>query len=114
MLIIENGKLALSNKFVTCQGETKPIGEEGIKWWIDTCSLHGYDYEFSEANYSQEVLNRFEQIKDFDTKYIYVLEQFVSDGIDITLEELKIDMLKSENEYLKTLLLDLTTVVLGG
>lgn len=80
MLIVKNDKLELSNEFVTCNGETKPIGEEGKDWWIETCNKHNYQVSFSQADYSQETLARFEKIKDFDVKHISCLEMYVVDG----------------------------------
>ena len=80
MLIIKNEKLQLSDEFVSCNGETKPIGQEGKQWWVDTCEKHGYEYEFLPPDYPQEVLNRFEEVKNFDAKYLHCLEMYVSDG----------------------------------
>lgn len=109
MVIVIDGKLQLSNEFVSCNGETKPIGEEGRNWWIETCALHGYDYEFTPASYSPDVLKRFEEVKDLDPKHIFVVELYVRDGFvspDI--------VLVLENARLKSLLSDLTEVVLMG
>jgi hypothetical protein len=109
MLLIEDGRLALSQEFVTCNGETKPIGEEGRQWWVDTCEIHKYEYSFSNAEYTDEVLKRFEEIKNFDPKYIYMLEMYVQDGF--VSPEIELLM---ENIKLKGLLSDLTEVVLMG
>ena len=80
MLIIKNERLQLSDEFISCNGEIKPIGEEGKQWWVDTCEKHGYDYEFSPSQYSDDVLNRYNEIKNFDVKYLPYLEMYVSEG----------------------------------
>ena len=80
MLIVKNEKLQLSDEFVSCNGEIKPIGEEGKQWWIDICEKHGYAYEFTHSQYSDSVLKRYDEIKNFDVKYLPYLEMYVSEG----------------------------------
>lgn len=109
MVTVVDGVLQLSHEFVSCNGETKPVGEEGRDWWIETCELHGYDYEFTPAVYSQEVLDRFEEVKNINPKYIFAIEMYVRDGFVSP----EIDLLV-ENIKLKSLLSDLTEVVLLG
>jgi len=106
MLIIKDNKLSLSDLFVTCNGETKAIGDEGSQWWIDTCNKHEFDYSFKDAVYEKEILDRFEKIKDFDIKYLAILEQYVLEGTEIVSDELKLELLKKDNESLKSQLLD--------
>ena len=106
MLIINNGKIELSNEFVNCNNEIKPIGEEGKQWWVDTCEAHNYSLEFLPSEYSKEILDRFEEIKDFDIKYLAILEQYVLEGTEIVSDELKLELLKKDNESLKSQLLD--------
>ena len=110
MLIVKNNKIELSNEFVNCNNEIKPIGEEGKQWWIDTCEVHNYSLEFLPSDYSKEVLDRFEEIKDFDIEYINYLELYVQDGTISNKIQLII-----ENVKLKQTIADLTeTVLMGG
>jgi hypothetical protein len=109
MIIVVEGKMKLSDEFVTCQEETKPIGEEGKSWWEETCAIHGYDFEFSPAVYPQDVLTRFEEVKDMDPKYKFAAELYVRDGFVAPDIELLM-----ENAKLRGLLSNLTEVVLMG
>lgn len=95
MLIIKDNKIEMSQEFVSCNGETKPIGQEGKQWWVDTCEKHGYEYEILPPDYPQEILNRFEEVKNFDVKYLpylemYVLDGFISPEIGLLMENLSL------------------------
>ncbi len=109
MIIVVDGKMQLSDEFVTCRGETKPVGEEGKVWWQETCELHNYEFEFSPAVYPQDVLTRFDEVKDMDPKYKFAAELYVRDGFVAPDIELLM-----ENAKLRGLLSDLTEVVLMG
>lgn len=117
MIFKNNGLLELPKLKVkyTKSNETieQFITEEGKQWWLDFDAK--WDdieiIEFIDVSYTQDQLDRFEEIKGINTNEEALNEYVMNGTLDDKLGELK---LKKENEYLRQRLADLTEVVLMG
>lgn len=112
----EGIQLATQNVKYLQHGEEKEqiVGSEGEQWWIDFADKweHTEIIEFVDIEYTNEQLERFEEIKD-----IAIAENILNDYVinGMIGEGLALFSLKKENEHLKQTLADLTeTVLLGG
>lgn len=117
MVYKQNNELKLATtkvKYIQHREELEQaIGEEGNKWWEDFAEKweHTEIVGFEDIVYSQDVLDRFEEIKNLDLADSlandYVMNSVVCDGLELLIA-------KKENENLKKMLADLTEVVLMG
>lgn len=111
-------KLAEHTVIYARYGETveQPVGSEGKGWWLDFAEKWPDTeiIEFTDLHYTDEQLARLAEIQAVSGNE-EVLEQYVLDG---TFPEgdhpLTMLQLQKENAQLKTLLADLTEVVLLG
>lgn len=121
MLYRDDEGLKLSNKKVIYlqngEQEESLITTDGVGWWIEFAEKWSNTeiVEFVDIDYTEEQLTRFENIKNMDINIdvlnLYVLEGLFPEGIDHPLRNLQ---LESENTELKSLLADLTEIVLLG
>ena len=117
-MVINNGDgLKLASKKVTFEKdgvvETKYIGKEGEKWWTDLETKHDNIniQKIEEANYSEDVINRFNEVKDLDIDEGKINEYVQKNQSIKGLENI---ILKKENEKLKEKVADLAEIVLIG
>lgn len=121
MLYRDDEGLKLSNKKVVYlqngAQEESLITTDGVEWWVEFANKWSNTeiVEFVDISYTEEQLTRFENIKNMDINIdalnLYVLEGLFPEGIDDPLRNLQ---LESENVELKSLLADLTGIVLLG
>ena len=89
------------------------ITEEGKQWWFDFDAK--WDdieiIEFIDVSYTQDQLDRFEEIKEIKANEEVLSEYVINGTLGEGLGEFK---LKKENDYLRERLADLTEIVLMG
>ena len=115
MLYRDNDGLKLASTEVkyTQHGveRTQPIVGEGTEWWIQFAKdwSHTQIISFDEIIYTEEQLERFEEIKEsLLSEHIlndYVIDDLIGNGLEYL-------NMRKENERLKNLLADLTEIVL--
>ena len=117
MVYKQNNELKLATtkvKYVQNEENMEQVVcEEGNQWWEDFAEKweHTEIVGFEDIVYSQDVLDRFEEIKNLDLADSlandYVMNSVVCDGLELLIA-------KKENENLKKMLADLAEIVLMG
>lgn len=117
-MIIQNGntlELATEKVMYTQNGKELEniIAEEGKAWWTALESSEKIsNVSFEQISYEQDVLDRFEEVKELNTKNIGALQEYVETGVvSESLNNTTSYFLKKENELLEGTVMELTAII---